>query len=217
MLSRRLFQIASVSQAFSMIVSVLNNPPGTQPKSTHATDVTVPASAPSAPRVFRLRAILPIVTTLFIAAGIVLAVLGVLADQPKNPPRFQLGWLFPAIGVLAILELSQAELWRRLLQSLGGRLDVRRGLAVWCVSALARYVPTSMLTPVVRVRMSRQVPSEICIASVIYEAVLVNCGAACVAAYFVVTLPALGGNPWRWAVLVLPVGAISALHPSVFR
>jgi glycosyltransferase 2 family protein len=74
-----------------------------------------------------------------------------------------------------------------------------------------------MLMPIVRLRMShtRDVPRDVCLASVVYEAVLVNCGAACVAAYFIVTLPELHGDPWRWGILVAPVAAISLLHPRL--
>jgi glycosyltransferase 2 family protein len=155
---------------------------------------------------------------MLVVGGVVLAVLGVMADRPHSHVRVQLAWLFPAVIVLTALELMQAELWGRLLRALSGQLDVANGLAVWCVSALARYVPTSMLMPVVRVRMSRArgVPGDVCIASLFYEALLVNCGAACVGAYFVITLPALRGDISRWGVLLLPLAAISALHPRVF-
>ncbi len=72
--------------------------------------------------------------------------------------------------------------------------------------------------PIVRVRISqtRQVQGDVCLASVVYDGALVNCGAACVAAYFVIALPALRGDLLRWVVLALPLVAVSALHPRVF-
>jgi hypothetical protein len=157
------------------------------------------------------------ILALVVAGGVVLAVLGALADQPSHL-RLQPVWLVPAIVGVAALELVQAELWHRLLGALGGRLDVTNSLAIWCVSAVARYVPTSMLMPVVRVRMSvrRGVRGDVCLASVIYEGVLVNCGALCVAAYLLLTLPALHGDLWRWGVLVLALAALAALHPRLF-
>jgi uncharacterized membrane protein YbhN (UPF0104 family) len=159
-----------------------------------------------------------ILIALVVVVSIVLAVLGVMGDRPHNHLRIQLAWLPLAVLVLAALELMQAELWSRLLRALGGELDSVHALSVWCVSALARYVPTSMLMPIVRVRMSRarSVRGDVCIASLIYEGVLVNCGAACVGAYFVITLPTLRGEGWRWGVMALPVAAISVLHPRVF-
>jgi glycosyltransferase 2 family protein len=213
-LEGRLCQITLVTQAFTMIVSVFSYRAGVQPDSTGvghepADDADVRRRLP--------RLVLPAITAVLVVAGIVLAVLGALADQPSDQPRLELAWLGPAIAWFAILELVQAELWRRLLIKLGGQLQKSHGLAVWCVSAMARYVPTSMLTPIIRVRMSRarSVPGDLCIASVIYEAVLVNCGAACVAAYFVVSLPALKGDPWRWLIVVMPAAAILVLHPRV--
>lgn len=164
-----------------------------------------------------LRRALPAIVALAVVAGVVLTVLGVLADRPHSHLAFQVGWLFPAIFAFLALELMQAELWHRLLGALGGTIDTSHALAIWAVSAVGRYVPTSMLMPIVRVRMSRtrHVPAELSIASVVYEGVLVNCGAACVATYFIIKLPGIHHRFWAWSALLLPLLAVGALHPRV--
>jgi glycosyltransferase 2 family protein len=165
-----------------------------------------------------LRRLLPGLLALAVGGGVALAVVGVVSDRPHGHLAFRLGWLFPAIFALIALELMQAELWRGLLRSLGCRLDAPHSLAIWSVSAVARYVPTSMLMPIMRVRMSRArgVSSDVCIASVIYEGLLVNCGASVVAAYFIVRLSALRLDVWRWGIVLMPLAALAALHPRPF-
>jgi hypothetical protein len=216
--ARSFFQLDQILQAFSMIVSVLSFRSGIKPSPRQMGDVPALAVSPRARGPVLVRRALWVIAVLIVAGGVFLAVLGVMADRPHTHLRLQLAWLFPAVAGLAALELAQAELWHRLLRALGGRLDAPHALAIWCVSAVARYVPTSMLMLVVRVRMSqnRGVRGDICLVSVVYEGVLVNCGALCVAAYFVITLPALHGDSWRWGVLVLPLAAICALHPNLF-
>lgn len=172
---------------------------------------------PSAGRFSLFRRLLPVVAAALIAGALAITVANVLGDRPHANLRLHLAWLAPAILALCILELVQAELWRRLLHALGGSLDTPNALAIWCVSAIARYVPTSMLMPVVRVKMSqrRGVQGDVCLASIVYEAVLVTCGAACMAAYFFITLPPLHGDAWRWGIVVAPLAAIGALHPRI--
>jgi hypothetical protein len=163
------------------------------------------------------RGLLPILGGALVAGAVAITVVNLLGDHPHAHLRLQAVWLGPAILAFGALELLQAELWHRLLRALGGHLDAPDALAIWCVSAVARYVPTSMLMPVVRVRMSRrrQVLGDVCLASVVYEAVLVTCGAACMAAYFVITLPQFHGDPWRWAIVTIPLGATAVLHPRL--
>lgn len=154
--------------------------------------------------------------TILIAVSVGVTILGLLAERPHVHLRLVAGWLgLSAIGFL-LIEVMQAELWRRLLAALGARVDPLSGLAIWCVSALARYVPTSLLMPVMRVSMSRaqRVPANICAASLVYEAVFALCGALWVASYYVIGLPALHDALWRWGVLLLPLLFMLALHPN---
>jgi len=196
--------------AFSVIVSISQG-------TSKLCDSPATIDSPRLEQRLPTRQILTTILALAIATGVALAVLGLLADRPHTHLSLRLQWLAPAIVALIALELFHAELWRRLLLALGGALDTPHALAIWAVSAVARYVPSSMLMPVVRVRMGRRqgVPGELGVVSVVYEALLVNCGAACVASYFVVALPALRHDPWRWAIVALPLAAISALHPRV--
>jgi glycosyltransferase 2 family protein len=133
--------------------------------------------------------------------------------------RFDPAWLAAATAAFAALHLSHATLWRWVLHALGQRVDRRRCRAIWCTSGLARYTPGSVLMPMVRVAMTEPegVPKRICLASVIYEIALLLTGAVVVGAYAAVRAPELEGHPVRYVVLVLPVIAIAALHPSVFR
>ena len=133
--------------------------------------------------------------------------------------RLHPGWLGAALAGFAILQLMHAALWRRVLASLGETLPARRARAIWCSSILSRYVPTSLLMPVVRVAMADRegVAKRVCLVSVVYEMALALTGALVTSAYFVVQLPRLHEDASRWLVVVLPVVAVACLHPRVFH
>jgi glycosyltransferase 2 family protein len=157
--------------------------------------------------------------TILIAVSIGVAVVRALAGRPHTHLRFVPGWLALSILGFFIMTVVLGELWRWLVATLGSRLEPRRSLAIWCLSMLARYVPTSMLMPVVRIGMSRtqEVPGGVCAASMVYEAVLATCGGVWVASYFVIALPALHHATWRWGVLLLPLVFMLTLHPDGMR
>src|SRR4051794_25897841 len=121
--------------------------------------------------------------------------------------RFEPGWLALALAGLVALQLMHAGLWRAQLSYLAGAMPARRARAIWCTSAVARYVPTSMLMPTLRITMCERlgVPKRLCLVSIVYETALVLAGALLVAGYFVVELPQLRGVPGRWLAVVLPV------------
>jgi hypothetical protein len=148
-----------------------------------------------------------------------LAALAAFQDLPSTEWRLRPAYLVPAVLGFAALQLANAELWRRLLQALGPTLPRRTGTAIWCASALGRYVPMSMLMPVMRVAMADRagVPKRICVASIVYELALAFTAGLVVAAYFVIDLPALDGRPERFLALVLPVVALVVLHPRIFH
>ena len=158
-----------------------------------------------------------------LAAGITacvgLAVAAAVFSLPDFDWRLDPAWLAAAAVAFAALHLSHAALWRGVLSTLGQVVDRRRCRAIWCTSGLARYTPGSVLMPIVRVAMTEPegVPKRICLASVIYELALLLTGAVVVGAYAAVRAPELDGQPIRYVVLVLPVIAIAALHPRVFR
>jgi glycosyltransferase 2 family protein len=171
---------------------------------------------PSDPRVRRgLHAGIAIV----VALSVGLAVFATLGDLPEVDWRFRpLGPALVVIGFGSCL-IAHAEIWRRILAALGPELPVRRSYAIWFTSGLGRYVPTSLLLPVLRAAMSERVgvPKRVCLASMTYEAAFVFTGALILGAYFVVDLPALQGAPGRFLVVALPVLALVALHPRIFH
>ena len=157
-----------------------------------------------------------IVLAVLLCAGI--AIGGEASRLRVDDLRFAPGWIAIAFCGFLLLQLMHAELWRWQLRSLGAPLRDAEARAIWCVSALARYVPTSMLMPTLRVTMasSSGVSKRLTVASLIYEAALALVGALVVSAYFIVDLPRLEGHDSRWVVLVVPLIALAVLHPRVF-
>jgi hypothetical protein len=154
-----------------------------------------------------------------VAGSVAIAVAGEWSSLAKLDLRFDPIWVVVAVVAFLVLQLVHSELWRRILDSLGQRLEPRRARAIWCTSILARYVPSSMLMPMVRVAMAEPegVPRRVCLASSIYEVALTFTGALALGAYFVIELPELDGHPARFLVALVPLIAILALHPRVFQ
>jgi hypothetical protein len=156
---------------------------------------------------------------LLVALGVALAIAGTLDDFPEVELRARPGWIAIAVGSMALYLLAATELWRRLLRALGPRLEPVVATSVWFTSALGRYVPTSLLYPVMRVAAGdrAEVPKRISLVSLVYEVGLTFTAALLVGAYFVIDLPELADEPARFAVLAVPMIAIAALHPRVFH
>jgi uncharacterized membrane protein YbhN (UPF0104 family) len=167
----------------------------------------------------RMRRALQVSIAVLLGFGVSLALIATLNQLPDVDWRFRPGWLL--LGVLGFLlhVIATAEIWRRLLSALGPGLPPGPAIAIWCSSALGRYVPTSLLLPVIRMAMAERegVPKRICMASIVYEVALGFTAAVVVGAYFVINLPDLQGVSERYAILGFPVLAFLALHPSVFR
>jgi glycosyltransferase 2 family protein len=184
--------------------------------SSEQTVVDARATAVSAERGLRdaVWVALGLVVVLFVG----LAVANEVTRLDDEGLRLQAGWLVVAVVGFLALQLTHTELWRWELRALGHPLQRDRGYAIWSVSAVARYVPTSMLMPTLRIALSQRegVPKRITLASMIYEAALALTGAIVVASYFLIQLPALEDRSSRWLVLVVPVVAVAALHPRVF-
>jgi hypothetical protein len=147
-----------------------------------------------------------------------LALGGEVSRLRTDQLRFAPGWLALAVVGLVALQLMHAGLWRAQLSYLAGPIPPRRARAIWCTSAVARYVPTSLLMPTLRIAMCERlrVPKRLCLASLVYETALVLAGALLVAGYFVVELPQLRGEPGRWLAVALPVLAVAAMQPRIF-
>ena len=90
------------------------------------------------------------VAVAFGVPAIILGSLGVaVATQWSKLPsldwHFQPGWLVLAIAAFSIFELVQAQLWVAMMHALGSPLQASRGRAIWCMTLLGRYVPTSVM------------------------------------------------------------------------
>jgi hypothetical protein len=167
----------------------------------------------------RLRWGLYVGIALVVGLSVGLTAAATLGDAPDLEFRFRPAWLGAGAFGFILLALIQGQLWRRLLHALGPEISPRRAAAIWCVSALGRYVPTSVLVPMMRVAMAERVgvPKRICLASVVYEVALGFTAALAVGAYFLIQLPEFGDRPERFAVIVLPTLALLLLQPRIFH
>jgi uncharacterized membrane protein YbhN (UPF0104 family) len=156
---------------------------------------------------------------IMVVLGVSFAVVAALGDFPDVTWRFRPVTLVLAILGTTIFLAANAEIWRRLLRALGPELRPLRAQAVWSASALARYVPTAALLPVVRMALSERqgAAKRITFASLVYETALILVASVIVGAYFVITLPDLAAKSSRFLVLVVPVLAVIVLQPRIFH
>lgn len=152
-------------------------------------------------------------------AGTAFAVVAAVGDFPDVDWRFRPAALGLSVLGFAVSLLAAAELWRRILIALGHRIGVRRSASIWFVSGLGRYVPTSVLLPVLRAAMAERegVPKRVSLAGMAYEVGFSSTAALILAAYFVVDLPSLSDSPGRFLVVALPVIALLCLTPRSFH
>ena len=166
-----------------------------------------------------MRRALVVVVVAPVAVSIGVAVASQWSRLPDFEWRFAPGWLALSIVAFAVFQGAHAELWRLILVNMGERLGVLPALAIWSVTLLGRYVPTGALMVVGRVGMAQRegVARRVCLASVVYELALTAVGALVLGSWFAIGLPSLEDRPERWVVLVLPIAALIALHPRIFR
>jgi hypothetical protein len=166
-----------------------------------------------------LRRGLHIVLGLIVGLGIGLAVVVAIGDFPEVDWRFRPVALLLSALLLGAFLIPSAELWRRLLRTLGPELRPMRAQAIWFRAQLGRYVPTALLLPMLRVAMAggEGAPRRVALASVAYELALIFTANLVVGAYFVLTLPDLSGVWQRFLVLVLPAVAVVVLQPRIFH
>jgi hypothetical protein len=156
--------------------------------------------------------------------AIILASLGAaVATQWSKLPsfdwHFQPGWLVLSVAAFAVFEFVQAQLWVAMMHALGSPLQASRGRAIWCMTLLGRYVPTSLMMAVSRMALAERegAPMRVSLVSFVYEMGLTFTAAVTVGVYFVLELPALQDEPWRFAALVIPLIGVVALDPRVFH
>jgi hypothetical protein len=156
--------------------------------------------------------------------AVILACLGAaVATQWSKLPsfdwHFQPGWLVLSVAAFAVFEFVQAQLWVTMMHALGSPLQASRGRAIWCMTLLGRYVPTSLMMAVSRMALAERegAPMRVSFVSFVYEMGLTFTAAVTVGVYFVLELPALQHEPWRFAALVVPIIGLVALDPRVFH
>jgi hypothetical protein len=151
--------------------------------------------------------------TIFLAASIAAQ----LGDITRFDWSFQPLWLVLSVTALLIVYALQALLWVWLVRAIGGELPAVPGVRIYGIALLTRYVPTQILMAVTRVTMlgRRGVSRSVAIASLAYEFPLVVGSAFVLSVAFLIDLPALRDQSWRWAVLAAPVVLLAVLHPRV--
>ncbi len=156
---------------------------------------------------------------IIVVLGVALALVAGLGDFPSVSWRFRPLALALAVILLSGFLIGSAEIWRRLLRALGSELEPLTANEIWFVSGLGRYVPTSLLLPMLRVAMCRRVgvPGRITSVSVVYELSLFVAANLAIGAYFIITLPDLAGDWQRFVVLAIPVVALIGLQPRFFH
>jgi hypothetical protein len=162
-----------------------------------------------------------LVWVLVVAVVIVFIVVGVLSQVHRLPHiqwHFSAGWLALSLVSFIVFQASQPELWRRIFRSLHGGLSAPRAWAIWCVSLLARYVPTQLLMVVSRIALAERQGEErrITAASIVYEFFFAVGAAIALSTAFVIGLPKLEHTPARWILIAVPVAMLIAMHPRVF-
>jgi hypothetical protein len=150
-----------------------------------------------------------------VAMGIALAILTQAGQFPDVELRFAAGWALLAVLGFVASELTHATLWRIVLRRLGEEIDPVRGLRVWCLSSLGRYVPPGLLMPAIRVAgaAGAGIAARVTLASMAYEGAFSLLGALLVSTLLLTEVsqltPIVAG---LGAALVLFV----AVHPKVF-
>jgi glycosyltransferase 2 family protein len=156
---------------------------------------------------------------LAVVAALALAVASQWSKLPDIEWRLQPAWLVAAMLALVAFQWLHAQLWVSMIHALGAPIPILRGVAVWSITLLGRYVPTNVALAAGRMALAERegVPKRVCAASLAYELAFTLAGASIVGAYFVVTLPDLHDVPARWLVLAIPAVVLVLLDPAIFH
>ena len=166
-----------------------------------------------------LRYVVRALVVVLLLGGVVGAVVVQLGHLPDIRWRLEPRWLVLSVLAFGALHLIHSLLWRLILVDLHGHLGRSRAVAIWSVSALGKYVPTTVLMFVTRIAMAERagVRRTTTAASMAYELPITMASALAIGAYGIVELPDLQGHAWRWMVLAAPAAALALLHPRIFR
>jgi len=157
-----------------------------------------------------------------VVAVVVALALAISSQWSKLPDirwRLEPAWLAAALLALIAFQWLHAQLWVAMIHALGTPIPSLRGVAVWSITLLGRYVPTNVALAAGRMALAERegVPKRVCAASLVYELAFTFAGAAIVGAYFVITLPDLENVPARWAVVAVPAVILVLLDPAIFH
>ena len=157
------------------------------------------------------------VVAVVVALG--LAISSQWSKLPDIAWRFQPAWLAAAVLALILFQWLHAQLWVSMLHALGAPIPNLRGVAVWSITLLGRYVPTNVALAAGRMALAERegVPKRVCAASLVYELAFTFAGASLMGAYFVITLPDLQDVPARWLVIAVPAVTLALLDPAIFH
>lgn len=154
-----------------------------------------------------------------VLAALAYVVLRQWGSLPNYRWHFSAGWFIVAGFGFTFFMTASATVWLAIVRLMGERLGLVDGQAIFAKSLLARYVPGNMLLIVARVVGAERVgvSRKASLTSVIYELGINLCAAVAVGSYFLLTLPALHGNPLRWVIFAALPLTLIFLHPRVFR
>jgi glycosyltransferase 2 family protein len=170
---------------------------------------------PRSPRLSVPTVALVVLVTIAALCG-VLAILATTSELPELDLRPSPGWAALAVIGFVGVELYHAALWRAVLARLGGRLSLTSGLAVWSLSSLGRWVPSSFPLPVIRILGARRagVAGRLTAASIAYEGAFSVLAALLCASLLLADAPPGVGVGIGIAVAAL---AVVSVDPRVFR
>jgi hypothetical protein len=145
----------------------------------------------------------------------VLALLSTTSELPELNLEPSPGWAALAVVGFVTVELYHAALWRAVLARLGGHLPLTTGFAVWSLSSLGRWVPSSFALPLIRVLGARRagVAGRLTAASIAYEGAFSVLAALLCASLLIADAP-----PGVSVVVGVAVAALAlvAVDPRVF-
>jgi len=162
------------------------------------------------------RAAVPLIVVL-VVAGIASALLSQTARLDDFAWRFTPGWLVLAAVAFLAYQAMLCGVWMLLMRDLGCSRPLRRQAAIWNVSLLARYTPTSALMTVVRVGMYERegVARRTTLVASVYELLLQLIVAVVVGAWWMLHMDQLEDHWSRYLLLAVPLLGFVSLHPRI--
>lgn len=121
-----------------------------------------------------------------------------------------------AFATYAILFLIYGALWKYILGKFGYSLPYVKSLRVWLLSQAGRYVPGKVWFALGRIYLSERegVPRSVTTVATALELALVLASSLVVFGLASVATGTLGGHPYAWSVVLVPV-IVAGVHPKI--